>query len=587
MRALLLALLVFAGNASGAQTLFAALEAELERSMQQLQFGNHGPPYFVAYRVADVRTVEQGASQGALTLHEANHSRTAQVDVRLGDYELDSSRVIRAPMSRSQIYDDYSGQFTLPLEENVDEIRRVLWLATDRAYKRAIEDLSVKQATLQAQGRLDLPRQDLVRTEPVVAVQETVPSSYAGEAMGELLLALSQGFVAQPQLFGSYAWVQVRNRTTYLLTSEGTRLQKESSQLTLGLVARTQAEDGAALWSYRLVQAAGPEDMPALAEIKTLQAELIAELLAMREAPRLDSYLGPVLFTGQASAALFAGIVVPELTGIPEIYAADAALGSYAQGQADRVNRFARRINSRVLPRGTTVQDKPLDASFGGRRLLGHFQVDDEGTPARQKTLVSDGRLRSIFMTRTPVLDHVGSSGSARAGSALPGNLLVSSTVAKDHNRMQELIAELIAESGSEYAIEVHRLLDQDAAARLLGSQSYQLHSMDPRKPAILVAFRRFPDGRREYVRNIRLEQISVGDFRYLAALGDEPYLHHYHPPYTEAAAWLPGFRPTQVFVSLMMPPILFEELSLSAAQEQNRRLPILLPPSDPGTPDK
>lgn len=580
MRALLLVILAFAPSVQASATLFAALEAELERSMAQLNFEDHGPPYFVAYRVAEVRTVEQGASQGGLTQHEASHGRTAQVDLRLGDYELDSSRVIRAPMSRSQIYDDYSGQFTLPLEDDEDEIRRVLWLATDRAYKRAIEDLSVKQATLRAQGRLHLPRHDLVRAEPTEALQGASAAPPSAQALGELLLALSGGFVEQPELYGSYAWMRSRTRTTYLLTSEGTRLRNESTQVTLGLVARTQAEDGAALWSYRILHAGGLDDVPELAELRRVQQALIAELKAMRVAPRLESFLGPVLFTGQASAALFAGIVVPELTGIPEIYAADAALGSYAQGQADRVNRFARRINSRVLPRGTTVLDDPLATNFGAGALLGHFQIDDEGTPARRKTLVSDGRLRSILTTRTPVLDHLGSTGSARAGSALPGNLLVSSSAAKDEAAMHQLVARLIAESGSEFAIEVHRLLDPDAAARLLGSQSYQLHSMDPRKPAILVAFRRYPDGRREYVRNVRLEQISVGDFRYLAALGAEPYLYHYHPPYTEAAAWLPGFRPTQVFVSLMMPPILFEELSLSAAQEQNRRLPILPPPA-------
>lgn len=582
MRRLLLTIagLGLSGIAGATSTLFDALDAEMARSMQTLRFEDHGPPYYMAYRVSDVRFVEQGASQGALTLHEANHSRTAQVDLRLGSYELDSSRVIRAPMSRSQIYDDFSGQFTLPLGDDVDEIRRVLWLATDRAYKRAIEDFSVKKATLQAQGRLLQPRQDLVPGEARVALAGDESHDLAGEALGGLLLALSGGFVDQPELQGSYAWLQARHRTVYLLTSEGSRLRQETTQLTLGMVARTQAEDGAALWSYRLIHANGSDGLPALTDLRVLQDELIAELLAMRKAPRIESYLGPVLFTGQASAALFAGVVVPELTGVPEIYAADVALGSYAQGQADRVNRFARRIRSRVLPRGTTVTDNPLATTFGADQLLGHFRLDDEGTPARQKILVSDGRLRSILTTRTPVLNHIGSTGSARAGSALPGNLIVSSSTARDESSMNQYIARLIAESGSEYAIEVDRLLSREAASRLLGSQSYQLHSMDPRKPGILVAFRRYPDGRREYVRNIRLEQISVGDFRYLAALGKQPYVHHYHPPYTEAAAWLPGFRPTQVFVSLVMPSMLFEELSLSSAQEQNRRLPILPPPA-------
>src|SRR5215471_2937870 len=72
-----------------------ALEDEVKRAMDVLrQKGNPGP-YFIGYEVNDVQNVEVEASLGATRNSNSQHSRLLDIDVRVGDYQYDSTHQIR------------------------------------------------------------------------------------------------------------------------------------------------------------------------------------------------------------------------------------------------------------------------------------------------------------------------------------------------------------------------------------------------------------------------------------------------------------------------------------------------------------
>src|SRR5262245_51397794 len=73
------------------------LGRELRRNFDVLRKESQ-PPYFLSYAVYDVRSARIGASFGALTVRGENRSRTVDVEVRVGDYALDSTRRIRGDM---------------------------------------------------------------------------------------------------------------------------------------------------------------------------------------------------------------------------------------------------------------------------------------------------------------------------------------------------------------------------------------------------------------------------------------------------------------------------------------------------------
>src|SRR6478752_2884294 len=69
----------------------AALELELERGMRELRARAKPVPYFIAYEVHDRNETVISASYGALVQTSVRRSRILDADVRVGDYDLDST----------------------------------------------------------------------------------------------------------------------------------------------------------------------------------------------------------------------------------------------------------------------------------------------------------------------------------------------------------------------------------------------------------------------------------------------------------------------------------------------------------------
>ena len=125
--------------ATAPDPLLRILADELRRNMDGLK-REPVPPYFASYSVYDVQSASVRASFGALTGRYENRSRSAVVDVRVGDYALDNTREIRGDMFGG--FRSFS-RTALPLAgdqgEPAEAVRAVLWRATDRKYKQAIE----------------------------------------------------------------------------------------------------------------------------------------------------------------------------------------------------------------------------------------------------------------------------------------------------------------------------------------------------------------------------------------------------------------------------------------------------------------
>ena len=114
-----------------------AMKAELERSQAKLQLEQMQRPFFIEYRITDDDSFSSEAVFGALRLEQRSRARLLRVVVRVGDYKQDSSA------------GQGDGVLDLaPSEDDVMAIRHRIWLATDQAYKNAIESLSRKQAQL-------------------------------------------------------------------------------------------------------------------------------------------------------------------------------------------------------------------------------------------------------------------------------------------------------------------------------------------------------------------------------------------------------------------------------------------------------
>ena len=125
-----------------------AMKDELSRSMNELRLGELEQPYFVSYTVQEVTTIGATASLGGLSRSGESASRTLNVEVRVGDRDLDNTNFYSLPDFTS-IEDISFGPALLSLEDDYEQLRRAIWLATDRAYKDALERIAKKRAVLQ------------------------------------------------------------------------------------------------------------------------------------------------------------------------------------------------------------------------------------------------------------------------------------------------------------------------------------------------------------------------------------------------------------------------------------------------------
>src|SRR5262245_22856828 len=117
-----------------------ALEDELKRAMDVLGSKGDPAPYFISYVVNEVRSVEIDTSFGALRTSQSDHSRFLDVEVRVGDYQLDNTHQIRGQRGLSS-GPLFSYPTLMPLDDDLDGLKSVIWLETDRKYKAAVERL--------------------------------------------------------------------------------------------------------------------------------------------------------------------------------------------------------------------------------------------------------------------------------------------------------------------------------------------------------------------------------------------------------------------------------------------------------------
>src|SRR3989449_5628537 len=115
-----------------------ALEQEMKRAFGVLKQKGDPSPYFISYSVRENNSVSIEASHGALRSSDRDRSRLLDVDVRVGDYQLDNTHQIRGPRG-TNTGPNFTYPVLMPIDDDVDALRSVIWLETDQKYKAAVE----------------------------------------------------------------------------------------------------------------------------------------------------------------------------------------------------------------------------------------------------------------------------------------------------------------------------------------------------------------------------------------------------------------------------------------------------------------
>ncbi len=516
-------------SAALSDPVIGSMREELERSKSHVKMDNVSAPYYIEYRLSDVQEYTAEATFGALREDQRVHVRSVRVVVRVGDYKQDS------------YYGPGIGVVDLaPLDNDSIALRRQLWNATDRAYKAASEAFASKKALL-SQYSAEQPFDDFSKVPSLQSIGPLAKLEFSPEEWKQALEKSTELYSSDPKIQSLSAALRFRAVNVYFVNTEGTITRQGFAVYSVQLMGETQAADGMRIGRSPFYMAATAAELPQPAKLQADMAKVLETLKDLREAPLVEEdYRGPVLFSNDAATDVFTGMVGNNVLGVRP-----------KPGDSARtIGDFSSSYKSRVLPDFLSVVDDPTMKSFQGKRLIGSYEIDEEGVRAQVVPLIKDGILVDYLLSRTPIRDFPDSNGHGRAAPGQPpmasiGNLIVEPKQPLPAEELKKKLIEMCKQENKPYGYYVETLSGYDP--RLL----YRVY---------------VNDGHEELVRGAVFNELDTRTLRNdLVAAGDDPLVSNRE-----------GAIPTTV----ICPSILFDELEVKRTDKKNAKLPEYPPPA-------
>src|SRR5262249_36240650 len=218
-----------------------AMTDELRRSVSELQFKDLDKPYFIQYVVLDQERYRASATFGALTGSDINRARFVQAQVRVGDYDFDNSEFVPGPGFQGPPPAGVTAQTVI--DNDYDSMRHSLWLATDAAYKQAVEQFARKRAFVQNKVR-DEQIPDFSKEQAVKAVDLRRGFDINKGLWEKQVREWAALFKSFPEIQESSVVLEAQLTHRYLVNSEGTHTLQPAMLISVEVDAGTEAADG-------------------------------------------------------------------------------------------------------------------------------------------------------------------------------------------------------------------------------------------------------------------------------------------------------------------------------------------------------
>jgi hypothetical protein len=530
------ALTVHAQAAADSEPLLTAMRTELAREQAQLVIPGMQRPYFIEYRLEDIVSYDAVANYGALTSETQSHQRVIRVEVRVGNYTIDSSSA----------HGDGSLELA-PDDNDPAALRFALWTATDTAYKNALRAYATKLASLK-QFQSPPTANDFTPAKPVTLIEPLVSLNLDRAEWKRRIIAASGLYATDPQTRGFADAVQYSSASVsalvvnrYTVNTDGTSLRHGFAGYSDSIAINGQAPDGMELARDNGSTATTAAGLESWAALRQRTVDDLLSFNALRAAPVVgaEDYHGPVLFSGDAAADVISSLFVPN------IEADRPDMGTTARTQGAYQSSF----RTPILPAFLTVVDDPTLTSFQGRSLLGAYKVDDEGEPAVPVTIVDHGKLMNYLLGREPVKDFPNSNGHGRAALGQAA-----------HSRAGVIVVQT-AQPLSAVAMQA-RLL---ALAKEQGRDVYEVETLGGELAPRLL-YRVSPDGKRTLVRGAVFDELDQRAIRSgILAAGGKPYTKQSIVPVPQ---------------TVIAPELLFADIAVKRASQEQHKLPYYPPPA-------
>jgi len=525
------------------------MKAENERELAALGQQKE-PAYYLAYQLVEQRVVSLDSEGGALVTDNDDTIRNLDVEVRVGKPEIDNTRALaddgnglNTPLTRRGI---------VPFGDDKQALSSALWLETDRRYREAVNALGyVRQDLSTLKTRIVAP--DFSHEAAEVHVEAPVKLEFDKARWVERLKRCSARALRGQATRGSCG-VVFQQTIAYLVNSEGSQIQTSWTNAQLSVSAGVKADDGMNL--ARLEQRFGrtPADLPPDTEVDKMIATVTGDLDALHDAPLAEPYVGPAILEGRAAGVFFHEVFGHRIEG-------------HRQKDLTSGQTFASYIGKDIAPDWLSVYDDPEIVTLNGMQLNGFYRYDDEAVRARRVSLIDHGKLVGFLMGRNPIPGFGHSNGHGRRSPGLPpvarqGNLVVEVARSVQRNDLEKMLIEEIKRQRRPYG-----MIFTDISGGFTNTSAFapQAFKVNP-----VMAYRLYPDGRRELVRGIDISGTPLVALQSIRAASRE--IETFNGVCGAESGWVP--------VSASAPSLLLEKIEVEKGFIPPDRPPVLQPPA-------
>jgi predicted Zn-dependent protease len=530
-----------------------ALEDEAKRAMEVLAKKGNPAPYFLSYEVNELKTAEVAASLGALQYSQSDRQRALDIEVRVGNYDFDNTHQIRGQRGGGG-GQGASNPVLMPLDDDVDALKSVIWLETDRRYKAAVERMINVQANRAVRVEEEDSSGDLSREKAEKSTAGLRDASIDLTGWEKKVKTYSAMFKGFPELLDGQAGITLSVTNQYFVNSEGTSVRHGTILYRLYLSAQTKADDGMNFQRFESFDAHSIEGFPSEETVRKTVDKIVKDLKALRVAPVVEPYTGPAILSGRASGVFFHEIFGHRIEGQRN--------KNESEGQT-----FAKQVNKQILPTFISVVDDPTTEKVGTIDLNGYYTYDDEGVKARPVTVVENGILKNFLLSRSPVAGFEESNGHGRKQPGYKavgrqGNLMVKASNTVPMEKLREMLIEEAKKQGKQFGLLFDDISGGFTTTRTDSPQSFQVTP--------IMVYRVFVDGRPdELVRGADLIGTPLTSFSKIVAASDK----------VEIFNGFCGAESGYVPVSAISPAILTTQIEVQKKAKSSERMPILPAP--------
>lgn len=553
--ALIVSFVLFLSNYdASAQTqskLVQIARPEIERFLDSMRT-QPNPPYYIAYFFADNRNTRITSTLGVLNNMSIDSSRILDIQVRVGDYKFDNTHIIRGSGF------DFSpsvGRIQLPFNDDEYALRSTLWLATDKAYKNAIERYEKALTNAKVKVKEEDTSADFSQEKPVKFYGKARLITPNPNKFIPLLNNLSKKFEQYPWIYSSNVTFSSDSRKKTLITSEGTETETYENYFYIYVNLSTKAEDGMDMPLYKSYFAFDPDSLPSEDIIAKDIDKLIAQLDGLRNAPFAETFSGPAMLSGEASGVFFHEIFGHRIEG-------------FREKNPESAQTFKKMVGEKILPEFMQVIFEPLRKYLNGSALAGFYEVDDEGVPAQKVDVVKNGIFQNFLMSRTPIegFDHSNGHGRKSPGYASAtrqSNLIVMADKTMPVDKMKDRLREIAKEQGKEYGLYF---------TVVEGGFTFTQRTIPNAFNVLpLVVYKIYVDGRPdELVRGVDLIGTPLTTFANIVAAGND--METFNGVCGAESGWVP--------VSASSPTLLVSRIEVQKKYKSQSKPPILPAPS-------